>query len=711
MNKINDLYQRVVDCIGVDNTPRRPDDSIHQALKFWEFTQTEVRIQDRETRGKFLNMFIGHSNQYIFIISMIESLPVSIWRRVLWRYNINFESYSSFLRRISKEEIDAIRQNYLDLIVNQKQPRVLTRFERWQKRFKVESLLAEEVDYSVHDKGRGSWSYNLMGLDMGFSAYRNGLNDDIRAQVKTWRDFLSIKNHANDFIVNQEFGKYWWLYRTARSSYGWMRDQTVQLKSHICPGFWWTIIAHLVFWVLSPAAAVCGGLFYDSVASWSDLQWAGPLFVLGLITPLWIVSALLWSLIRWILPPNKREVLRAYSDRLEDSTKKYADVVLIVSVVVFALLAFAAVSKMLFDFLFPGFGVLGAIAIIAVFCLYFGNWAVYNDRHRLPNFNEHHFVFQFIYLMFGARIVAELFLRYGHLFSEAIAVFWAIFWKALLMLGIPGLFIFGLMALSILLFAICSLITNEKALNWLISFATGISGAIIVGGLILMIYNIILAVEVMSIFQVLLVTSAWIMCLCFSGWMVYLTLNYDPEALRYSQWFSDDKTMVFLPISRFKLKRLLNKNRYYKNIDEIQQAKLLRRAYLIIYSIFAYEENKAQACRILLPVMSEEIVDILEKFLGKFGKLQTRSFSDKLFKAFQMVVGGMEFDEAIHQIDEKSRIKYERREMVIKAIKMFFGPFILLWQFLKQIKWVYDKFNQMCPYVKRSGQLSPDCWS
>ncbi|MBT6068109.1 hypothetical protein HOG50_04865, partial [bacterium] len=89
---------------------------ILSALVLWRFALNTLTNHSWEIRRKFLSQFIDHENYGIRLVAQIESLPTSIWRKILWKQNIDFVTFESFLRRISSLSADAINNNYSDLM-------------------------------------------------------------------------------------------------------------------------------------------------------------------------------------------------------------------------------------------------------------------------------------------------------------------------------------------------------------------------------------------------------------------------------------------------------------------------------------------------------------------------------------------------------------------------------------------------------------------
>lgn len=277
--------ERICDSMTFDYEKNRIPEKrteIAEALKLWRYAKREFDscryYQDDEcisARLEFLSAFVWSENKLVALVAMIEMMPINVWRKLLWQHNIDFSSLESFLRRINEVQYEAL---------------------------KIAFLALSKDDFSASQDGRrnrrylskGSMSYNLLNLDFGFNAYPNGVNDDKQVvEVSPWR-FLSIKNHADDFVVNTESGRYFSLYKSARSNFVWFPKEEVRLKTHICPGFWVTLLLHLWFWLGSPllftsiVGAHFAGLFKD-VSAWIVLPSLAP----ALLTPIWCICALI----------------------------------------------------------------------------------------------------------------------------------------------------------------------------------------------------------------------------------------------------------------------------------------------------------------------------------------------------------------------------------------------------------------------------------
>ncbi len=267
------------------------------ALLFWRFIINNKPETFAQLR-KFLDVIIADTkkyNSYIRAVAMIEYLPKTVWRKLLWRQNIDFMGFETFLRRVSQEQLVGISKAYLEF-KDGKRPNVFTWYDRNVKWVSFKSLAKEELDYNGRYATKAAMSYNLFNLDFGFNAYPKGIYDDTKVVEISPMRFLSKKQHADDFSVNKEDGMYWWLYRRARANYVINPKREVVLHKAICPGLWFTLLVHLLFWVISPVATlVMTAVWSDSVVPESILGWFAyvPLGLVGLLTPVWILLATL----------------------------------------------------------------------------------------------------------------------------------------------------------------------------------------------------------------------------------------------------------------------------------------------------------------------------------------------------------------------------------------------------------------------------------
>lgn len=299
------------------NKPYEYIDSKHvthtiKALAFWAFIEEELgalkgSAQDQlSTRRSILKEFLSESSPLIALVAMIESLPTSLWRHILWKENIDFISPASFLRRITPSQYCAIKTAYDQLFKGHIPATLHTWHSNRRHRSEenrqadLEKLLTEPYTFEEHHASKGSWAYNLLHIDFGFNQYPHGPDSDHAETEFSLANFWSIKNHQLDFVVNQFNGLYWWFYRTARSNFVYRPNRKVQLNTHICPGFWYTLFIHLVFWIGSPAAATTFFASYtpSGLMASSEILIPASLAVVGSLTSIWLTLALIKLIFR-----------------------------------------------------------------------------------------------------------------------------------------------------------------------------------------------------------------------------------------------------------------------------------------------------------------------------------------------------------------------------------------------------------------------------
>lgn len=302
-------------------------ESLRLAICFWMFVKQTLNWSDyTESKREFLLDYVDNQNTFIALIAKIELLPDRIWRKVLWRYNIDFLSLESFLRRVTEDQINGINENYEDIYVHNIAPRVL----KMTVRDRFMSVIYMMVVYlglskyiGLPDDGitnksgtrylsKGAWAFNLANLDFGFSMYPDGIETDRKVENRSAAHFLSVKNHINDFIVNQDDGIYWFFYRFSRAGILIFKDSSkVKLSPWICPGFWKTLLLNawfflspftLVFWAqidhLSIIGKILCALTGFPLIIWS-VFW---LLIIGIISIFTVIDKFSFQIKRFLRP-------------------------------------------------------------------------------------------------------------------------------------------------------------------------------------------------------------------------------------------------------------------------------------------------------------------------------------------------------------------------------------------------------------------------
>ena len=301
--KRNDL-QEEMEFMSYSSTQKK---QIQSSLLFWEFVKRQFRVSSYDDlftvsdsdRKAFLMQYVDAKNPYLALVAKIEMLPTRVWRKLLWRYNVDFLSLESFLRRIFFKENayqrEAIFSAWDDIYQKKTIPAVLDMriWDRFMmtiyvvmKFLGMEQFIPNFTSFNgeVRYRSKGAWSYNLAHLDFGFSKYIHSTQSDEQdTSILTWgmktRKFFSFKNHVNDFSTNDEDGVYWFFYRFVRN-WGFILPLKIKLTGWVCPGFWTTLIGFFGFLTL-PLVSL---LFMPLIGSWTLLIalpviiWAGVWF-------------------------------------------------------------------------------------------------------------------------------------------------------------------------------------------------------------------------------------------------------------------------------------------------------------------------------------------------------------------------------------------------------------------------------------------------
>ena len=220
-------------------------------------------------RSLFLKRFSLRPNRYVRIVSHLETLPSAVLRRLFWFENIDFQSFESFLVRITPEQEEAVREHSEIFLENYPfsenrewkeypcfsegwQNSIANAFEKPSEQWKNRHSVLNENRYD----GRAAIAHNLFGWDFGFKLYSDEKSDKPNPTSLAMQPLLSVR--GEEFSVNTESrGAYWWLYKTLRNNPIWGSGE-VELRSHVCPGFWMTVFAWALFLFVSPACLAFG---------------------------------------------------------------------------------------------------------------------------------------------------------------------------------------------------------------------------------------------------------------------------------------------------------------------------------------------------------------------------------------------------------------------------------------------------------------------
>ena len=302
----------------------RVEGQLPQALAFWEAIRTlgkrfnssleemqrvgngelakSLCAQDSLQRDAFhfvaemLQEYREHESLYIRVISSLETLPTPVLRRWLWQENVDFQGYESFLRRLELEQITSLHR-HADIvwqsIRENRSPLDYTELpcfaEDWSNR--LANMFSQDKNCwnASHPHApaeeryapKSAIAFNFFGWDLGFKRHSDGNRESDEPNSGALILQVLLSRHGVDFSINTESrGVYWYLYRTLRANHFWGDPDAVELRSHVCPGFWATVFAWLFFLIGSPACLAAAAV---STNVPNLIRCA--LFALGAVTP------------------------------------------------------------------------------------------------------------------------------------------------------------------------------------------------------------------------------------------------------------------------------------------------------------------------------------------------------------------------------------------------------------------------------------------
>ncbi|MDD4412151.1 MAG: hypothetical protein PHR00_00665 [Patescibacteria group bacterium] len=754
--KINSLTFRYEGFMG--NHQKR---DIAEALVLWEFIRNKFRPTSYSLSYKkelISQLETDSSNSYINKVLTIESLPTTVWRKLLWKENINFDSYEACLRRMSEKQLCAIQDNFNDFSCR-KIPRVFTWFDKVFRGVSYEKLSYEATSDKRRYVSKGSMSYNLLGLDFGFNAYPNGENDDYKIIEFSPLRFLSVKNHADDFVVNQEDGKYWKMYRLARSNYAFRPNRKVELKDHICPGFWYTFLIHLLFWIISPILAA-NGIYQLSENSWPEIDVFTKISLLpGLLTPLWLTMAILKILGNIILEAGKL-LLRALEKmfatkifteairRVKNWPSRHKEFLKGVGIGTLIASVILIIRYILIPYAYSWLGFGGVIWLV---------WIIfYNLITFSPNQKENPlYRIDFDYLPKGSKSISRL-LRYGGL-GLIVYEFREKIWHVLVTIGlfvgevisfcwqiIVNFVSASILPLSLLAIILVPLVIYYLWLKHKVKEPTTKTRRLT--KIKKEINNNKLETCYKIFEKLILITTSLLILLLFGIYFYYLSKTEDAllnmvvlscliiltiimslvlsRNTKKSFYKINPKTSIYyngfseMDLFSLDLIKLIKTNKWLIELDSIKKAEVIEDIKEIADRITGFVYNKyyrQQLSRLIVSNLNENNYTELKR-LKLVNRCNDNGFYDLHYNlrehVVKLILGGMSLQKAIKKATQEAE-KLAKKEENIKTsflliLKIIFSPVILLVKLAKYavtLKRLYELFNKRCPYIAKSKVL------
>lgn len=694
---------------------------IIEALVFWKFVAKTIPWDSKNLtpiawmkRKEVLSAFCDSANPLVRLIAIIESLPTAVWRKILWKHNIDFMSYESFLRRISVRQMMAIADNYNDLYVAGSVPRVFSRWDRFLGKISIEKIFSEDFMHDERYCNKASWSYNLGSLDFGFNQYPKGIGSDERVVEISPLRFLSDKNHADDFVVNQETGgKYWWLYRTVRSDYVINSGKKVELKPQLCPGFWYTMIIHLLFWIVSPAMFTYTMTILVTKPFHAIPWWTiGTFGVPGIITPLWILAAL----VKYIFGDS-------FLGRHKEKMRMCA------GVLGFAWLLYVAGFILIktYEFLRHGFGPVWSIFVMIATLIYLG-YKIYHriEEYQWLKFSEYPLYFRIPLLFFAgalpikypeaAKKVATVAFMIIMQVLTWIVNFCMMAWDYFVALG-PFAALIVLYVISAGLLMYFMTLDEKKQEKFLFYFERVVNYASYAAGAATLLFLFIVlrdnSKEIYFFFAG--ITAVVFAVQKMIAWSLKPTTKESRELAEnlYHWGYSRERISS----------SLILKNEWLKSFDKEGKSNILYKVCCEVKEILG-KDCVFEAMRALIPTMTKEILDTIKA--SKLFILTYPNKEDRL-RIFKKLALGHGFDEAVVLTKEEklkgdllAREKARKWEKIKTVLRFIFYPFILVWlaigkvwEFVSKVgelattlyRLKYELFNKKCPYVTQKRVL------
>lgn len=728
---------------------------MQEAIAFWRFLRkfpeisflnhfdekVAINIKREWTREMFIEngweKENNPKNKYFRIIAQIETLPTIVWRKLLWRENIDFMSFESCLRRLTEEQKKAIEENFYDLFPRSssfshesKIPRVMKK--TWRDRIKIFFGLIKLEEENYNDEKRnlskGSWAFNLLGIDFGFSLYPKGENNDEKITNKKFTRFLSVKDHIDDFVVNTEDGKYFRAYKIARSNYVLRPKKNVDLKSHVCPGFWYTLIIHFIFWIVSPIAIISSlVLIVNNGFVWENMVPAIP----GILMILWLAMATIKILFQFFIkkPLILLFKLLAKMNVKEETIKKTKKVFLIIGVIILASLLLFAVFKIIVllallywkiaSSMFSDLGII--IALLATITLYFYStycviWFIrkiyeeetkYKKIPRSIRWTLHATIFSFIVSLFDNYLIKPI-INTVISWSQS---FWQWYTQDIL---ISSWVILTIVFLVTLINFFMKFLKDDKWLSKIKNIFKLVNNSWLVITLLLFTYKIILMIGSDIYFIDFIGVLPLIL---FSFILISMGLSFTmleeirPEKIalkeRAEEILSHSKTILDEDSDFKRIRNYIIYSKWIKKIEEEKRKEVVREIITLSNSLFYYLTNKEHFLYLIIIGGSEKIINEIDNNLFEIHPNYTEK---EKIKIIESMTKGKSLKKAFSIIERDRKKKIIKRNRLKSFLKKLSWPFkktaIGISRFFLTLKDLWDFFNKRCPTITKSRYLN-----
>ncbi len=701
-------------------------EKISEALAFWEFTclflnrpntLNNRQICSWSQRQEILLPFTKDPNPLVIVVATIESLPNQLWRKLLWKLNIDFMSFESFLRRLQKSQFEGIVKAYKQLWEEKNIPDIFTKRDIRRKKITLESLLNCNIESWLRYKSKASWLYNLLGLGFGFNAFPEGIDDDFSPKRVSPLQFLSVKKHSDDFVVDTEEGKYFKMYKTVRSNFVWRPNRTVKLKNHICPGFWYTLIMYTWFWVLSPVLA---GL---SVFAWSDIITKTPWYLsLGLslggsLTPIWLLVAV----IKLIWPNEFLERTQDWFFEHQESFQGIGHAIKVIVVITIFIVAIGGVAYYVT-------GIASGISMFLFWCLLAGH-DTYYDLKKIDHPKKKPIWFKLALVILAAVTIILAAIHKWDIIAIALNWIWNVIqFIAMYVLSILGIaqktmMLFPvittayILVFMLLLLPIIAILLDERKKSFSYKIADMLARIIFWIGFIAASALLIIVILEMHLVD-LAGAIAFAILTVASLFTRRLLWSFDPEVEKMKDiyTFLHSYTFEMPSLWRGLPKEALAKNRWFRSLSENERMHYSLRAIKALGYFFnkVRYKKRLRLFPLFVRKMRPEMIGDLERLVDILIKRFEDKWTDSSLKtsiaelSLEFFLSGTLYLDALDKAEALNKKKLRRKALAAEYLLKVSEVFAWIWEQITKLIILYrlwQLFNERCPFVVKGKQL------
>ena len=708
---------------------------IAEALVFGMYLETVRETHGMYRTGVLLhNYFLeGQKNPYIALWARIELLPLDIWRRLLWRENIDFLSFESFFRRLTFAQGKAIEENFEACERGEIPPVLKVRLIDRAKLFlggKTKLYHLDGVDMThaesynneedLRYRAKGAWVEPFLHIDFGFSLYPKGIHSDERADEGRFSKFLAKKEHENDFVMNKEDGIYYWLYRKARSNFA-MPFGKIEVKKAVCPGFWFTLIAHTIFWILSP---IFFSIFFPQWLLSSKKFMDYLPMVLSSVTPLWLMVAFLRLIIM-----NLGKLFRIRDGIIAKFFKR-----LLIAIAI-SVASIAVYYSLVYGVFYLSYALNPMLSFFIIVTIYFYVVAIFLKNYDNSGCSDYYddipeslwAAAWMIDGLAGAILLYKYVLPYILKFLVYMAGgIWEMFLSA------PLLVLWYLISGTFAVFAIIKtskiddvrseqkFASQDRFLRKIMLLYTAITIAIIgIGGVVN--WDVIKGSIIPVVSFCIVGLVGWLVLNYFTSRINTKTIDVRLNATHWTEILRKITGDHYGIKTEYSIRNTFMYNQFFAGLSQEEGDRIINLVFLSVKQFFHYNSDATKAMKELIWFLDKDLVKVLS------GLKREDNMSDNIkWDIFRLLLEGkaknvkdaekLRMEEiARRRLLEKKNdeIKYEKEkrseerwERIARFFRPIGRPFRAIGKFFSQIGELWEMFNERCPIIKEQEPLN-----